>query len=72
MPCSTLWEVHLYAPGETRPASNEKFLGFERAFAHALTLKHDRPHGWNVHLHPPAHAEQREIDQLREHALYPC
>ena len=68
---SNLWEVHFYAPAETRPASNEKFAGFEAALQFALTLKHDRPSGWHVHVHPPTHADAREIATLQEHALYP-
>lgn len=68
----TMWEVHLYAPAETRPASNERFASFAPAFEHALSLKHDRPHGWHVHVHPPAHASASEIAKLQENSLYPA
>jgi hypothetical protein len=69
---STMWEVHLYAPAETRPASNERFASFKPAFEHALSLKQDRPHGWHVHVHPPAHASTSEIAKLQENSLYPA
>ena len=69
---STMWEVHLYAPAETRPASNEKFTAFESALLYALTLKRDRPNGWHVHVHPPGHASAQEIVKLQENALYPA
>jgi hypothetical protein len=72
MPDSKLWEVHFYAPAETLPASNEKFVSFEPALQYALRLKLDRPNGWHVHVHPPAHAEKREIEKLQENALYPA
>ena len=72
MPGSSVWEVHLYAPAETRPASNEKFANFPAAFVYAQALKRDRPNGWHVHVHPPAHASAEEIAKLRENALYPA
>jgi hypothetical protein len=67
----TQWEVRLYAPAETRPASNEKFGSFAPALAYALALKRDRPNGWHVHVQPPPYAAQAEIEKLRENALYP-
>ncbi|HTJ63502.1 MAG TPA: hypothetical protein VL899_06800 [Alphaproteobacteria bacterium] len=68
---SNLWEVHLYAPAETRPASTETFGGFAPALAYALTLKRDRSNGWHVHVQPPPYAAAAEIEKLRENALYP-
>jgi hypothetical protein len=67
---STLWEVHLYAPAEGRPASNDKFTRFESAFRHAMTLMHDHPKGWRIQVVPPVHATPGELAQLRENALH--
>jgi hypothetical protein len=71
LPHLSQWEVHLYAPAETLPASNERFTSFASAFAYALTLKRDRPSGWHVHVKPPSYAAPAEIEKLRENALYP-